>query len=408
MNIIITRKSVQYSQQFLKFESLKQAAGTIGHIEFLIYNDSTDTEQDKTLYIDKIKPRVSKFIYIRDPRKGDDAVKLLMPALGGIIFDDEYFLEDEEELINMLSYSKEITTLTTMNGVSVVMDFFQKYLDKQDDANLNNKAYLSIVKNAAKTMMEDYNKKNYELIQMSETATDLFTNTAQSLAGSTQQVDLLKKQVLAFEEKLKSKDKLPTVVSNTGPIFNFFPQVQYMKEKRIVRIKELGNVPFLTSFILGFRIYLEKVKNLRPKLIVVWQRGTFLEKAYSDFSWITQTNVNDKRNMYGKDIVFTNHPTSDVLSSILNDDEFDTYIVLDRSFYESSHILNSKGDLFYAVGSPRFIKAFNLPVKDCISSVISKGNWLLYVDYDESYPKERVNRERFYLQNYKEEYELML
>ena len=121
MNIIITRKSVQYSQQFLKFESLKQAAGTIGHIEFLIYNDSTDTEQDKTLYIDKIKPRVSKFIYIRDPRKGDDAVKLLMPALGGIIFDDEYFLEDEEELINMLSYSISV-------NISVLFTEYECYI----------------------------------------------------------------------------------------------------------------------------------------------------------------------------------------------------------------------------------------------------------------------------------------
>lgn len=409
MIIVVTRKSIQYSpRQFLKVESLKQAASTVGNIEFLVYNESTDTDNEKSIYIDQLRSRVGKFIYIRDPERGDDAVKLLMPALNGIVFDDEYFLEDEEELLNMLECSSEIKALTTMNGVAVVNDFFQRYMANENGKEVSNKAYLSVVKNAVRTMVGDYDSKNKELIQMSKTATELFTNTSKALAGSDAQIGLLKKQMEDFEEKIRARRDLPDTSVSVGPAINYFPQIRYLKEKRIIRIKELGNVPFLTSFTLGLRLYLENVKNVKPKLIVIWQKGSLIEKSYSDFNWITQSTMKDKRNFYGQSIVFTNHPSSDVINELLKDDEFDTFIILDRSLYDNVHLVNSKGDLFYAVGSPRYIKKFRLSPRDCFSSTISKGNWAFYIDYDENYPAERVNRERFYMQTYKEEYEMML
>ena len=411
MNIVVTRNEIQYSG-FLKVCTLKEVSETIGNIEFLVYHESKESSQDKVFYLEKIKDRLGTFIYICDSRKVDDVIKLLVPGLNGKYFDDEFFLSSEDELFNLVDSIDEITEIAELGGVSVVSDFLKRYLkDGSSSFDSSSKNYLIAVKEAVKLMSEEFDRKNYELIQMSETTTELFSSTAATIAQSSREIAVLKGELSKISEIVKQREIERASVESAGvgrgPNISFFPQVSYMKDKRIIRIKEFGRVSYLTSFVLGLRGYLETIKNVRPKLIVVMPKGALLEAMYKDFNWVTQSTVNDKRNFYNS-IVFTNHPSSEVISALLNDSDYDTFIVLDRSVYAQNHILNSRGKVFYAVGSPRFLGNFKLPIKDCFSSVDENESLLFNIKYDSKYPKEKMSRDRYYIKNYENAYELLI
>ena len=196
-------------------------------------------------------------------------------------------------------------------------------------------------------------------------------------------------------------------VGNTRPSLLFFPQISYMKEKKIIRIKEIGNFKYLISFALGLRLYLENIRNLRPKLIVVDAVGEMLEERYSEFSWVNQYRVRDRKYFYNS-VVFTNCPNKDVLFTLLDDTDYDTFIVIDRTKNSKSHILNSKGSLFYAVGSESSIEKFKLPVKSCISNMKLFKGCLFEVGFDSDYPEGKSMRERFYLTKYNKSYSMLI
>lgn len=400
MKIVVTNNTIEY-EGFLKLKTLEEAVKTLGNIEALVYHKSNETVEKKVEYLTQLKGRVDSFVYIRSKDSFEQAIQMIIVGSGGRYFDDEFFLESGAELNNLINNLSEVTQLAELGGVGVMSDFFSKYLNKGSTGF--NKAYLQIVKSAVSGMLADYKQKDAELLQMSETATELFSNSMAILSGVEEEKTKLQEAVKSLEE---ARDK--GLLMSSAPVANsvyFFPRVSYLKEKSIIRIKEIGVVPYLTSFALGFRLYLERLKFQRAKLVFLYPVGEQYEQQFKNFVWITQQNNKTMRSFYS-DIVFVNYPSKEVITRLLDDDKHDVIIVVDRMKLGSDHLLNSKGVVKYAVSGNSVIKNLNLKARDCFSPAIITGG-MFQLKYEPRYKPEADQRERYYLKEYSSCYDSM-
>ena len=404
MNIVVSKNKIDYSGSFIKVATLEEACQVRGTIDVLIYNNSNENKNDKIAYLGKLKDMAKKLIYICNDKNTDMAIKMMIIGSDGKYFDDEFFLESSYELDNLINSLDEVTALANLGGVNVLSDFFNRYL-KNGSSDFNSN-YLMVVKDAVNELMLEYNQKNLEIIQMSETATDIFSNTSALLSNMKKEKENMQDIVKKLSEN--AKESVGVSRRPTGSSVLFYPRINYVKDKNIIRIKEIGDFRYLVSFMLGFRLYLENVKNLRPKLIIVEPVGDLIEERYSGFPWVKTSSVRSSSNYYN-DVVFTNCPNKDVLNKLLDDSNYDIFIVVDRTVTDKDHILNSKGSsVKYAVRGISIISKFKLPRKDCICCLSETKGTLLTVPLFPEYPIGTSVRERLYMSELSSAYEKLL
>lgn len=404
MNIVVTKNNVDYSSSFLQVTTLSEVCGVVGVIDVLVYHDSDEDSETKITSLGELKSRVNKFIYIRNEEDTDIAIKMMILGLGGKYFYDEFFLENVYELRNLIDSLEEVTALATLGGVNVLGDFFNRYLEKgSSDFNGN---YLMLVKDAVNELMTEYNQKNLEILAMSKTATEVFSRTSSLLSHMKQERESMQDIVKKMSEKAKESSSV--MRRQPGSSILFFPGINYTKERSIIRIKEIGDFRYLVSFILGLRSYLDTIKNIRTKVIIIEPIGSILEDRYSDFSWVTSSSIKSSSNYYNS-IVFTNHPTKEVITKLLDDSDYDTFIVVDRLLTDKSHILNCRGgSVKYAVSSSGYLDKMGLKVRECFSSVEHIQGVLFNVPVISEYPLDRGARVRTYLSNMSINYDRLL
>lgn len=396
MNIVVTNNDIDY-KGFLKVSSLKEASNTVGRIDFLVYHNSGEDYSEKINYLSEIVGKVNgKLIYIRKASEVDLAIKMVVMANQGYYFDDEFFLESSSELNNLIGGLDEVTALASLGGVNVLGDFFNRFL-KNGSTNFTGN-YLMVVKEAVNQLLTEYNNKNLEIIQMSETATDIFSNTSALIGSMKAEKETLQKTV----EKISKSVQESTVKRSSSTVL-YYPRIDYLAPKNIIRVKDIGNCTFLHSFMLGLRLYLSTVKNLRVKLIFIEPIGDYFELRYSEYPWVTVSSLNNK-SVYFNDVVFTNCPNKDVLNTLL-DDTKDVFIVVDRSLNDNKHILNSRGTVHYAVSSASVMKKFDILNTNYFSSLVALPNSLFTIPLFTEYPLESSARERLYLSELSSAYE---
>lgn len=404
MNVIVTNNKVDYSG-FVKVSTVKDASALVGDIEYFVYNHSNDSNDDRINYLTKIKDRAKHMIYICRKDDLEHDVYIIVTGSGGKYFDDEFFLESSSELNALMGSINEVTALTELGGVNVLKDFFNRYLTEGSTGF--NPNYLAVVKQAVMDMMEGYRQKDYELLQLSETATEIFSSSMNIISGMEAEYENMKGLVAELEQ---SRDTLPAPRGPGSfgmPNVMFFPQVSYLKEKNIIRIKDVGGCIYLTTFMMCFRSFLEKIKNVRPKLIFVESVGTMYEKKYKDYPWVTQQTSKSMSNYYNS-VVFTNCPSKEVITRLLEDADFDTFVVVDRIKNSKNHILNSKGgSIRYAISGSSVLDCFSLKAQDCFSSIKEVSGALFTIPVFQSYPKESDQRERLYMRSFSSEYEML-
>lgn len=403
MNIIITDSKLNYNG-FLKLRDLKSAVGTHGNIDFLVYYRSNESDNDKIRYLNQLKDRVGKMIYIRDRENVNMVVKIFVLGCNGKYFSDEFFLtsENENDLMSFVNNLSDITALSELGGSSVLNDFLNRYL-KNGKSDSFSKSYLLSVKEAVQNLIEDYHSKSVEVIKLSETATEIFSGTSEVLDDMKEEFEKMKDDLKTIQNTSYARESQNTLETRSSRIL-FYPRISYLKEKRIVRIKDLYECQYLISFVLGYRLYMETVKNARPKLIIIEPQGDLYEKVYSGYNWVTMNNLNDKKYFYNN-IVFTNIPNKEVLTLLLDDNDFDFFIVVDRTRNDENPILNSKGPLYYAVRSGSMVGKYKLKNYFGCGCFVSGG--LFSVGSISDYPEEKSIRERTYLRIHENNYKLL-
>ena len=377
--------------------SLQDVTVMLGDMEFLVYHKSSEPPEECVRHLSSIMQShpEATVLYVRNRDSVVQAVRILVEGSGGRYIDDEFFLEDTSQLEMLTQQWKGMLALTEMSGVSVIIDFVQRY--SQSGAKGLSPGYLQVVKGAAEAMAVAYKDKSLEVLRLCESASDLFKGSVKLISNIQEEQANLEKVVADLKGKLQSGD-VGGMSIPVAPQVGYFPRVTYMKSKvSIVRIKDLCRSPFLTSFMLGFRAYLQYVKRVRPRLVVIEPLGEVLPNSYKGYSWVTQQTKNNVA-CYAGDVVFTNCPLKDVMDRLLSDPKYDTVIVLDRLLVNHQHILNCSGEEpLYCVKGESFVKSLNISIKKCFSTVTDISGSLFTVPVFTQYPKEADLRERKYM-----------
>lgn len=405
MNVLVSDTTTTYGD-WLVVRTLQDVMGIVGNIENLVFHKSMESSEDKIKYLTSIsKDRTScKIIYICSRDRADNAIKMLITGgLNGKYVDDEFFLESERELNTLVSDLPAVIESTELSSSAVLMDFFNRYMS--DGSKGISKGYLQIVKNAAMEMTESYHSKSIEILKMSESAAEIFSSSIELISQMREQQETLEKDLRVLRDKKNELDAF-NMKPAVGSSIMFYPRVSYLKNKPIIRIKDLSKCNYLISFVLGFREYLDKIKCVRPKLIIIESNGKLTEEKYNDYDWVTSINKNDSRNFYGN-ITFTNCPTSLIITRLLEDSSFDTFIVVDRTINYKEHLLNCRGIDIKAVSGSSMIKKFKLHKNRCISSVTNIDGAMLSIPYFEDYPSRDDQRVNKYLKECATLYELI-
>lgn len=405
MNILVSDKTSKYND-WLVVRSLQDVLSIVGNIEYLVLHKSKETSDDKIKYLTMIsKERTScKIVYVCNKDKVDNAIRMLITGgLDGKYVDDEFYLESERELNNLISDLPMYSECTELACSAVLMDFFNRYMS--DGSKNISTGYLQVVKNAALEMSNAYHAKSTEILEMSESAADIFSSSIEIISQMKENQANLEKDLRTLKEAKENLDAF-SIKPTVGSSIMFYPRVTYLKSKPIIKIKDLGNCPFLISFVLGFRVYLEKIKSVRPKLIIVESNGKFIEEKYKAFPWVTSANKNDSRNFYGE-VTFTNCPTSLIMSRLLDDTNFDTFIVVDKTLNYKEHILNSKGSEIKTISGGSMIGKFRLSKHSCISSITPIEGTMFTIPLFENYPSRDDQRINKYLKECSTLYEIL-
>ena len=166
---------------------------------------------------------------------------------------------------------------------------------------------------------------------------------------------------------------------------NTFPVITYGKSKEIVRVKDIGRCPFLTSFMLGYHIYLRNSKSVRSRIIFVEPIGSLYVAKYSKYDWITQSSKNSM-SAYQQDVIFTNCPTKDVMTKLIDDPKFDIVVIVDRLVSSAGHVINSKGKVIYAVNGRTALELKGVDRTNFFSVILEQKNAMFTVPMFTQYP----------------------
>ena len=404
MDVVVSNNAKKYDG-FIKVSKLQEALSLTGDIDTIVIHKTNESKDEKVKYLTQLKDCVKDMVYIRDKDSVDSVIQMFIIGSGGKYFDDEFFLGSGEDLRSLLNNLGSSAEISKMGGVNVLGDFFNRYLENSDGSF--SKQYLLMVKQAVSSMIVEYRQKDLELLQLSESATEIFINSTKLISNMEKEREDLKESFSKLKEGLSSNPVLYSnkSISNGSQNIVFFPQVSYLKEQQIIRIKKIGDVLHLVPFCLGLRMYLESIKLLRVKLIVLCPVGELFEETYKDYEWVTQSNVKDMRGY--SNVVFTNFPTKDVITRLLdNTDSYDTFIVVDLLTTSRKHLLNSRGrGVNYALSSVKSVEKYKLKLNDCFFNKSVKGAMFSLKD-DIDFPEDKEQRERYYLREYKDVYEL--
>lgn len=405
MNLVVSNNTIEYVG-FQKVKTLEEACSLVEKgtkIDYLVYHKTNEKKDDKAKYLAILKDVVGKLIYIRKKEAYEVEVGMIVNGANGVYYGDEFFLSDGDVLSSLLGNLSGAVELSTMGDVSIVNDFFGRYAEG-DTIGLTNTKYLDTVKSAVQGMVTEYHSKELELIELSTTATELFSNAQRVLADVEEEKLNLKRNIAKLEEV---KDSIAFSASSAGSVF-YFPEVRYLKERRILRIKECGTCNYLTSFLLGFKDYCLEKKFLRPRLIFVYSVGIEYESQYSDFKWITQMTAK-RTDSYEGDVLFMNYPNGDSFNRLLDDKDYDFFIVVDREKFLGRHILDTgtKSPICYASCSKSALKQYKAPLECAFTNNMIEGT-MFQLYGDPNYPEEPDRRKFYYLDEYKNEYEKLL
>ena len=331
MRVVVSTNEINYGASFTKVQSLKSLMGgvIVGDIDILVIHSTKDSSVDLVQGLEKLQKRVRSFVYIYDGTP-DPKIDVAVHGLGGESYDAEFSMGSGELLSDFLLSRKKVGSLVTMGGINVLEGFIDAQLASGSKSKIP-KGSLKALKGAITTVNNQYTALMEQKNAMSVGAVEMFTEVS------------------------KPSNQRGSFGGMAKPAVTFFPTVTYLKEKEIYRFKEIGHCSYITHFIFAMRDFFENVMNRRPKVIFVYPKGKLYEELYKDFSWVTQESVSDISRYFNK-IVYTNHPTRDVINTLLDDAKFDIFILVDRSVSSKECILTAKGKPFFLSESKSMIE----------------------------------------------------
>ena len=130
MKVIVSTEVEDIFTQFVVVDSLKKVNELQG-VTTLIVHKYKESDFDAGVFISTFHNNgINQFIYISE--NPSSTLRMVLKGVNGYYFEDEFYLEDEEELISLLedigmSDNNEASTALASPALDVVSDFIQSF-----------------------------------------------------------------------------------------------------------------------------------------------------------------------------------------------------------------------------------------------------------------------------------------
>ena len=390
MRVIVSSSLTNSGKVFKNFKLVPNFVPIMNeqNISVIVIHDTDEQDFAVGLHIANIHKKGGiKFIYIN--KEPHSTVKMVVQGVNGYIYDDEFYLDDEEELEALLEELGvvENTSLAVMSA-DIVKDFIHAFARGED--KIRTPAYLEQVNAAVNELSTLTIKQEHQITAMGSSAVSIFERASNIIRSLDAQQKLLQDKLATLEENSTNAPK-----NGFGSNVVFFPPYTYMGNAKILLIREYAPCKYLTSFMLGYKHHLFYEKNKRVKLIFVHQRGVGVANKYTDFTSITQETAGIKT-LYDNDIIATNNPKKEIMRDLLSK-PCDIFIIVDR-LYGQQDIVQGRATKVNAVSGMTDLDRYKVKAEDTIFSVTGPDNAFFNIQTVNNYATGADQRNAIYAQ----------
>ncbi len=400
MKLIVSDTLENNYTEFQVIDNFKWIEENMDDITTLIFHSSKESDFTVGVYISKLSQKGTvKFLYINN--NPQTTIKMVISGAGGYIITDEFYLEDEEELLELLKNCgmEDNATETSLANVSVqvVKDFVQSFVKGEE--KIKTPAYLEMVNNAINQLSTITAQQELQITTMGTSAIDIFKKASTLIKSIEENRSKIESQLKLLESNQE------TVSTTSNNSFNsnvvMYPTIRYMSTKPLLLIREYSACRYLTSFALGYTHHVHFARNKRVKLIVAHQKGAGVAAKYDAFTSINESSAN-YATLYNNELIATNTPTKDIMRQLFNQ-PVDAFIVVDR-LYGTQDIVNGKIYKINAVSGFSDIDRFNLEPADTLVSIRKREDVFATLVTTKEYATDTDVRQATYEQMYEEVY----
>ena len=362
-------------------------------ISIIIIHKFNETDFDAGVFLSEFyQAGVKTFVYLSN--EPSIIVKMALSGINGYIYEDDFYLDDEEELqglIDDLGIDEDESLADT--SASIVGDFIQSFA--RGDEKIKAPLYLEQVTEAVNELSKSVNQKEYQISIMGESAIDIFSRASNIIKNMSEQKG-------AIEKKLEDLKRVQSSAANMKPTFSnnvqFFPQIQYMRTPTLLLVREYTPCKYLTSFLLMYSQYVHFKLSKRVKYIILYKNCYCESVRYQKFTKINNETQNID-SLYDNEHLAVNIPKKDVLNKIFEKQQIDLFIVLDR-MYEKEDMITGRIKKLNAASGLGDVEKFGLKAEQTIMSVKDESNSFCTLKSFKKYPPDFDAQVAAYLQAY--------
>lgn len=400
MKVIVSTKLEDIYDNFVLTDSLKKVREMPG-VTTLILNDCVEGEFDIGVFISEFhKSGIGQFIYINE--NPSTTVKMVIKGVNGYYVEDEFYLQDEEELMSLLEElgldeNSDNYSLASSN-IKVVSDFIQAFARGED--KIKAPLYLEQVSSAVNELVEINHNQELQITAMGTSALEVFEKASSIIKTLDTQRRTIEKQLQELED---SQNSTPSRVNLSNSLM-FWQPYRYVGNTKILLIRELSACRYLTSFTLGYLHHLHYEMNKRVKLVICRQKAQGLALRYNHemFTFINSDNAN-MSSLYDSEIIVTDSPKKEIMKDLLSK-PCDLIIVLDRLFGNMDIVSGKITAKVNAISGRGDLQRFHVKAEDCIFSVTGVKNSFCNLFTIKDFPDEVDARYAYYNQTFAESY----
>lgn len=350
--LVISREELELDSRFAWTAKLSTA--NYSSEKVIILHNSLD--DDVTLLEELAKlyrlDNSRKFIYINS--EPSPMLTSYFFGVGGIVLEDEFPLSDGELLNDIIQEYQdcEFKTKTPKEEFSDLSKAMERIISGNLDEDelheiLTSPDWLSQIRSSIKavsTTLVRVDNSHKELAVYVDHSRDVFTklrNEITSVKSKLENALLAATEAQNHQSDSSNKNKVMLYPSMQLPI----------GIERVLYIKELSPCSHLTSLILTYAAYLEKIKAKRTRVLIVQQNASTLDR-YPEDVFYSLSSLNTTRSIpQDKKYLVTGDPTQKVLQHFFSGD-LNCYIIIDR-LMQSNNLLNPspKVKMLYASDS---------------------------------------------------------
>lgn len=385
MNVIISKSLKDIYRKFILVDSFKKVRDEIKDaVETVIIHDPVEDVFNSGVFMSELSTKgIHNFIYINE--NPDIQIKTLINGLQGHTYTEEFYLEDEEELVALLENIQnepEASTSLAVSNIKIVSDFMQSYVRGEQKAS--SPFYLNRVNTALQELSTINHQQELALTEMGNSSLKVFEKASTIIRDLVQQNQNTAKMLEEFEKSGGMAETSTSKVALTNSV-SYFPSYRYTGNAKVLLVREFTPCRYLTSFLLAYTHYVHYIVQKRVKFIVCYQRAFATSKRYEEMFTTIGEETTTLTSLYDQELIATSTPKKELLREIFSR-QADLFIVLDR-MYGREPIVDGKVKLqLNAISGAGDLKRYNIKPETVISSVPDIKNQMFFLPNFKGYP----------------------